>query len=51
MNMMNGNHLMMYLNVGDVDSPLPKKRTETCRNGETLKGGGVGKIYLKHSEY
>lgn len=47
MNMMNENHWMMYLNVGDVDSPLPKKWTETCRNGETLKGRGVGKMYFK----
>lgn len=27
--------------------PLPKKWTKTCRNGETLKGRGVGKMYFK----
>lgn len=40
MNMMNGNYLMMYLNVGDVDFFFFKKRIEICRNGEILKGEG-----------
>lgn len=47
MNMMNGNYLMMYLNVGDVDFFFFKKWIEICRNGEILKGRGVGKMYLK----